>query len=162
MASFTLISMEVGCALWLFSSLPSKQDLSAAVQSTLQSSLEIMAETPYFQELEPLLSLSHLVQISLLVRLRLGNEGNGSLAASFWFWMCELPGRKQHSHYCCKQDPLMDAQSAGEGLRTNRIFVWSRSIFLLGGKCRQLYLNNKKIIFKKVYFSRHLLITNEK
>lgn len=75
MALFTFISMEVGYAPWLFSSLPSKQDLSTAVQLSLQNSPEIVAETISFQELDLSYPLAHLVQISLLVGLNLGSKG---------------------------------------------------------------------------------------
>lgn len=58
--------MEVGCALWVFFSSPSKPDLSTAVQSAQQNSLEIVAEMPYFRELDLSYPFAHLVPTSLL------------------------------------------------------------------------------------------------
>lgn len=74
MALFTSISMGAKCAPWLFS-LASEQDQSTAVQLTLQRSPEIVTEMPSFQELDLSYPFVHLVQISLLDKLRLRRQG---------------------------------------------------------------------------------------
>lgn len=84
MALFTLISMRVGCAPCL-SSLPSKQDLSTPVQSTLQSSPDIAAEMPSFQELDLPLPPFTLSSDLIIGSVEVEKRKDGSLAASLLF-----------------------------------------------------------------------------